>query len=535
MSILLTGDSLVLTAGVLFLSATLLVIAYPDRYVRTRPLKGIPGPRGAPLVGNFVQALQWQGHSLGWLKYLSDTYGPLCTFTLPIYGRGILIKSPEWIAHVRQHDMQKYAHGPNEIALMTEFPGKRAPIASVGAEWRLSRKAILPIFTTKAFTDHVSDAINRVIPLTRQLLQDVYKNDAVIDWNDLAGRMTLSIFTISSMNFDSGIIRPTIECLERTDPLCEAIAVLNEVSSRRLMNPLWRITEAFTGDRSRFNGARTHVQSLVDTIIHTRRVQLAEKPDEFTNDWLSKLLQDATFDDPVLLRDILVVLLFAGADNTQNAFAWSLYCLTNAPEWAEKMRIEAVENRKAEEGVLYGDLGLYHVHLAVFYETIRLWPGIPKNGRVALCDDILPALPTQGLPSVEIQKDDFIFWSDHHVMRDESVWGPDADEFNPARHLDADGHFVRPTAPRFIGFGGPGPRLCPALQLVTYEFVACWAGLLPFFDFERLTHDPQTGHEIGEPEIAEAFTPSMAGPLKIRVRARESNEEASVIPGVGVI
>ncbi|KAI0650932.1 cytochrome P450 [Trametes meyenii] len=533
MSVLLTGDSLVLAVGVLCLSATLLVVAYPDRYVRTRPLNGIPGPRGAPLIGNFVQALQWQGRSLGWLKHLSDTYGPLCTFTLPIYGRGILIERPEWIAHVRQHDMQKYAHGANEIALMTEFPGRRAPIASVGAEWRLSRKAILPIFTTKAFTDHVSQAINRVIPNTRRLLQDVSKNGSVIDWNDLAGRITLSIFTISSMNFDSGIIRPTIECLDNIDPLFEAIAVLNHISSRRLMNPLWRVTEVFTGDRSRFNRARTHVQSLVDTIIRTRRTQLSEKPDEFSSDWLSKLLRDATFDDPVLLRDILVVLLFAGADNTQNAFAWSLYCLTSASGWAQKMRLEAMKNQNAEEGVRYGDLGLYHVHLAVFYETIRLWPGIPKNGRVALFDDVLPAIPAQGLPSVEIQKDDFIFWSDYHVMRDETVWGPDANEFNPGRHLDAEGHFVRPTAPRFIGFGGPGPRLCPAMQLVTYEFVACWAGILPYFDFERLTHDPHSGREIEEPAIAEAFTPSMAGPFKIRVKTRGINfEDATVIPEV---
>ncbi len=32
-----------------------------------------------------------------------------------------------------------------------------------------------------------------------------------------------------------------------------------------------------------------------------------------------------TFDDPTLIRDILVTLLFGGRDNTQNALAWGLY------------------------------------------------------------------------------------------------------------------------------------------------------------------------------------------------------------------
>lgn len=63
----------------------------------------------------------------------------------------------------------------------------------------------------------------------------------------------------------------------------------------------------------------------------------------------------------------------------------------------------------------------YHVHLAVFYETVRLWPGLPKNARVALCDDILPAIPELGLPEVKVDKGDYVFWSDYVMMRDETV------------------------------------------------------------------------------------------------------------------
>ena len=63
----------------------------------------------------------------------------------------------------------------------------------------------------------------------------------------------------------------------------------------------------------------------------------------------------------------------------------------------------------------------YPVHLAVFYETVRLWPGLPKNARLALCDDVLPALPQYDLPAVKVEKGEYIFWSDYHMMRSAEV------------------------------------------------------------------------------------------------------------------
>ena len=49
----------------------------------------------------------------------------------------------------------------------------------------------------------------------------------------------------------------------------------------------------------------------------------------------------------------------------------------------------------------------------------------------------------------------------------------------------------------------------PAIQLATYEFVAFFAGILPFFDFAPL-YDHTNG-----PKLAEGFTPSMSGPMHV--------------------
>jgi hypothetical protein len=111
----------------------------------------------------------------------------------------------------------------------------------------------------------------------------------------------------------------------------------------------------------------------------------------------------------------------------------------------------------------------------VFYEVIRLWPGLPKNLRRAISNDVLPSLPDVNLPEVKINQGDYILWSDYYMMRHPQVrtswlfgkqvepklnqiWGADAAVFNPARHIDANGQFIKPKAPNFHAFGA-GPRL----------------------------------------------------------------------------
>lgn len=60
-------------------------------------------------------------------------------------------------------------------------------------------------------------------------------------------------------------------------------------------------------------------------------------------DFLSSLLHDSGLQDPIVIRDILVMLVFAGRDNTQNAISWATHELLKKPEWFDKMRSEAME------------------------------------------------------------------------------------------------------------------------------------------------------------------------------------------------
>lgn len=114
-----------------------------------------------------------------------------------------------------------------------------------------------------------------------------------------------------------------------------------------------------TGDRFRFNRARSYIRNIVREIVLARREESSkskEAPTDGHADFLTALLQDPTFDDPMLIRDILVTLLFAGRDNTQNVLAWGLYALMGAPEWVDRLRAEAEANKIQGQELQYTDL-----------------------------------------------------------------------------------------------------------------------------------------------------------------------------------
>lgn len=109
---------------------------------------------------------------------------------------------------------------------------------------------------------------------------------------------------------------------------------------------------------------------LVNTVIEEQK----QKPARAQDNYLANLLNDPEITNPLLIRDVLVTLLFAGRDNTQNALAWALYALMNNPQWISRMREEAVANASESHEVEYHDLAV-RVFVPLL-DTSRSWDGI---------------------------------------------------------------------------------------------------------------------------------------------------------------
>jgi len=255
------------------------------------------------------------------------------------------------------------------------------------------------------------------------------------------------------------------------------------------------------------------VMDRINTIIAERR----RTPELMTvkserADFLAYLLSNPDVKTDEEIQDALMTTLFASREEFQALMCWALYELDKAPHWMDRMRSEALTLIPDGQVPEYSSLPKYHIHMAVFTETLRLWPGVPKNARVALEDDVLPAIPDLGVGPLQVHKGDYVSWFDASLMKNERIWGATALSFDPGRFLNEEGQFQQPPREVFHAFGF-GPRMCPGRDLAAYEFVTVWAGILPYFDIRRASKESK--------DYEEALTFTMKGSLETIIVERD--------------
>ncbi len=143
----------------------------------------------------------------------------------------------------------------------------------------------------------------------------------------------------------------------------------------------------------------------------------------------------------------MATFLLAGHETTASSMTWLLYHLARHPEYQQKMRdeIHAIRARVTERGdadFSVADLDAMTYCLAAMKEVLRLEPIAYMLGRVASRDEVLPlASPItdadgEVMSEVPVPKGTNIIISIWAYNRLPSIWGPDADEFNPHRFID---------------------------------------------------------------------------------------------------
>ncbi|KAJ8088597.1 hypothetical protein PM082_013840 [Marasmius tenuissimus] len=507
---------ILILSSVFFTTLIVAIILFPNTALGIRARYDLPGPPGYPLIGNVPQVIPNKRRMIRYMEQLYKIYGPVSTLTLPGWGRIVIINNAHWLAHVKKHDTVRYSRGNVAVSVFKKFPGILTPVASEGDEWRHSRKVIQPIFGRISFQNHLMAAMDGIVPILVGLLGNVASECIAVDWNDISGRLALSLFCTMSFGVNTDMLRKDTACLKEQDVFIDAVSELNDISAGRLFNPYWHLSEKFDGTSRKFDTTIRKLWIAVEQMISERKQAL--KADTYhatteATDFLSNLLNNSENLDPLFVRNIMVTLLFGGRDNTQNSIAWSLYELMRHPEWVDKMRKEAEEVGASGRPPSFSTLSSYPIHLAVFHETVRLWPGLPKNARFALDNDVLPGIPEESLPEVRIDKGTYVLWSDEIIMKYSTSWGSDPVAFNPGRHLTADGKFIKPSLADFVTFGA-GPRHCPAASIVPYEWICIWTSLLPLFDFEALDTSKRSSGDF--------LTNQMSHPFLIRVIPRNT-------------
>jgi cytochrome P450 len=258
--------------------------------------------------------------------------------------------------------------------------------------------------------------------------------------------------------------------IDASSPFSKAFDYASDHVSLRFQNPLYFITELFTGGK--FQDALLEVKSFGMQIIrnakqrrsHQAFTSLIENNEPVFGSLIDSLME--TFSNPTIVADAALNFLSAGRDTTAQSLTWTFYALMRHPEAVTKLREEhatAIPKTQTLTATTLQPLNIPYT-LAVFYESLRLWPPVPFELKQCLVPITLP--DGTFLPAKSI-----IVWCIWAMDRSTQLWGDDAHLFRPERWLDEHGKLISKTAAEFPVFNG-GPRSCLGKKMA--ELMVSW-------------------------------------------------------------
>ncbi|KAJ1324797.1 fatty acid omega-hydroxylase [Microdochium nivale] len=408
-----------------------------------------------PLAGNGIVFLQARHKLFDWFSQCEKHFG-LETFeiTVPTLPLGVVINDPANLDFVfRNEAIFRKGHLFRRISHDLFGDGI---INADGDLWKAQRKAGLHFLSADNLKVLNNVALPRYLGETMsQLRQDAAKlsaNDSkhggkIIDLQAVFHEITSQIMgeMAYGMEMHSG------------DDFTAAFEYASGFTQERFQNPLWFVTETFTGVKFRqsLQSIRSVGQGIVENALRKRAGDGATRnadhtsPTPETNKLASisgsliHSLIDTLGEDKKLVADAALNYLSAGRDTVAQALTWTMYLLMKSETATAQILAEISQLRagQATDKAGNGEDTAASIEaaepftptsvpyaMAVFYEALRLYPPIPFELKQSVRDSTLP--DGTFLPAGTI-----VFWAPWAMNRSRAIWGPDAESFRPERWL----------------------------------------------------------------------------------------------------
>ncbi len=320
-------------------------------------------------------------------------------------------------------------------------------------QWRVQRRALAPLFARRnvmRYADAMMQAAQAAVERVKA------QPPGAVDMSVEVTRVTLDVLerTIFSDGFG-------------TDPEEIRRGMKNYFEAVGRLDPL-DVLGLPQFARGKAHAELRFFEQAVDRIIATRRRQLAGGDYRAPDDLLTHLLKASDPETGQKLSETEVranVLTFiaAGHETTANCVTWSLFLLSQSPEWYARVRAEA-------DRALDGDPQLLADRLietrAVIEEANRLYPPIAAISRTARGPDRLAGRT--------IRKGTMVVIAPYVLHRHRALWRA-PDRFDPRRFLEE----TREEIDRFAYLPfGVGPRTCVGAAFAMQEAAIILATLL---------------------------------------------------------
>ncbi|KAF4590203.1 hypothetical protein EYR40_009398 [Pleurotus pulmonarius] len=438
------------------LTAVLLAIAVSARRKRdtVRKLRGPPAPSW--LLGHEPEMrLQAEAGDLdfAWIRQFGTTLK-----TKACWGREVVLTAdPRMLQHILHTSSYHYPKRTDINQSIRNIMGRGIVWASGDAHQR-HRKVMNPAFTTqqlRGFLPLFQSTASRMIQKWKDLIQAGEQTINVTPW---LTRSTLDAIGETAFDYRFDALEDAQSELSEsfkylfadTTPFPPAWDLLFKASWRYIPTSILQLVEYMPSkEYRRFRNFKTLTKSIAKGLIDQKANIPVE--DNATRDVMSVLCKSNVSEDPKRQLDEdeilsqMATIMFAGHETSASTLSWLFYELGRHPEDQARMREEIQDLRgRLPSGT---DFTMAHHDSLVFTnacikEVLRLHPIVPTLFRTADRDDILPlALPVvtedgQTLAELHIRKGQDFLLSVCAYNRLPSVWGEDADAWNPGRFLD---------------------------------------------------------------------------------------------------
>ncbi|KAH7175662.1 cytochrome P450 [Dactylonectria macrodidyma] len=458
-------------------------------------------PNTLPLVGNGIIFLQPRQRLFAWFAKCESLFGyETLHISVPSLPPGVIISDPRNLDFVfrnegvfekgdffKQRSMDLFGHG----------------IINVDGElWRLQRKAGLRFLAAPTLRALTSVALPQYLGQAVVQLKGKAKAEERVDLQAIVHEVTTQLMGEMAYNME----------MHADDDFTVAFEHASGVTAERFQNPLWFLTELVTGNNLRrsVSTVKDHGRRIVANAVSDRASDAGKVTRSDTPGSLIQSLLD-TIGDETLVADAALNYLSAGRDTVAQALTWTLYLLMRHSDVVSTLResIQGLRNEHRGGSTPLDPEDLTPLKLpyalAVFYESLRLYPPIPFEIKQAQQATTLPdgtVLPCGAI----------VVWCAWAMNRSRDTWGPDADAFRPDRWLTGDGAGVaQRSAAEFPVFNG-GPRVCLGKRMAELVAVQTLARLVDAFDFVPAFE--------GERVSKSSLTLPMEGGLPVYVRCR---------------
>ncbi|KAI3693317.1 hypothetical protein L6452_33152 [Arctium lappa] len=474
------------TIHIIFTSAAttllLIIITFLALILRIFIGKSIKNPNYPPILGTVFGQLFYFNKLH---DYFADIAFKHPTFRLLAPDQSELYTTDvRNIEHVLKTNFDNYSKGEYNKDIVTDLFGEGI-FAVDGVKWKQQRKLASFEFSTRVLRDFSCTVFRNNAAKLVGVVSEFANVNKVFDVQNLLMRCTLdSIFKVGF-----GV---DLNCLEGSSEeggaFIKAFDDSNALIYWRYVDPLWKIKRFLNvGCEAALRNNIKLINDFVFNLISKRREQLEKnqhcnEKEDILSRFLIESKKDPRMDDRYLM-DIILNFMIAGKDTSANTLSWFFYMLCKNPQVQEKvvLEMEKIVGNGASiedfvEKITDEVLDRMHYLHAALSETLRLYPAVPLDGRVADTDDILP-------DGFKLKKGDGVYYMSYAMGRMPYIWGDDAEDFKPERWLNDNGVF-QPVSPfKFVAFHA-GPRICLGKDFAYRQMKIMSIALLRFFVFK---------------------------------------------------